>query len=76
MKLADRYNANITECNQLEQPQRKLIDELPVGKLLAKRFKVKDSYKVALDRFHDGDKEDQAQYSAGGENRQGNDQIR
>lgn len=40
LKLADRYTANITECNQLEQPQRKLIEEVAVAKLLSKRFKV------------------------------------
>jgi hypothetical protein len=26
LKQSDKYTANITECNQLEQPDRKVID--------------------------------------------------
>lgn len=40
LKLADRYNANINECNKLEQPHRKLVEEVMVSKLISKRFKV------------------------------------
>lgn len=38
--LQEKYVANLSECNQLPQPDRKSIDDINVSLLLAKRFKV------------------------------------
>lgn len=40
-KRADKYFADITECNQLAQPDRKTIEDINVARLVAKRFKVR-----------------------------------
>jgi|JI6StandDraft_1071083.scaffolds.fasta_scaffold20482_4 hypothetical protein len=55
----DKYFADLTECNQLEQPNRKSIDDINVSRLLAKRFKVTILAYSALDRVHDRTAQDQ-----------------